>query len=443
MDTHAPFHTAEPGFGLYVHWPFCIRRCPYCDFNAYVAATAVDHERWRQALRRALRHAVAHAPGRILTSVFFGGGTPSLMEPATVATVLDQAAVYWSLADDVEVTLEANPGTLDGNRCQGFRSAGVNRLSLGVQALDDESLRRLGRIHNASQAMVAIDIARRFFPRLSFDLIYARPSQTLTSWQRELERAVALATDHLSLYQLAIEPGTSFFANQNTLMLPDENAAADLYQLTQVVTAAAGLPAYEISNHARRGAEGRHNLTYWRGGDSIGIGPGAHGRLTGRDGVTMATCQYRAPEVWLARAEAGDYGTLSFLSPEERVEELLLMGLRLTAGVDRTLFHRLAGRSLEGVLNPHVLARLDGFVVLDEGGLRATAAGRLVLNEILRQLDTSGNFFFPHGEGKKGFSEVSWSGMIPDRPRESGRLAPPPAEEHAHASNTPKERDLI
>ncbi|VBB68742.1 Radical SAM family enzyme, similar to coproporphyrinogen III oxidase, oxygen-independent, clustered with nucleoside-triphosphatase RdgB [invertebrate metagenome] len=383
-------HGTQHGLGLYIHWPFCIHKCPYCAFNSRVT-TAVNHEGWRWALRLALDHEVASMPkGHILKSVFFGGGTPSLMDPATVATVLDQAAVAWPIAADVEVTLEANPGTVDRDRLTDFRVAGVNRLSLGVQALDDRALRWLGRIHDTRQAIAAIDLARHFFPQLSFDLIYARPGQTLEAWRQELELAIALTADHLSLYQLTIEPGTAFSAYQARgalLVLPDEDTAADFYQMTQDVTAIAGLPAYEISNHARPGAECFHNVTAWQGGDIVGIGPGAHGRLSGfQRRNTIATRQHQTPAVWLARVESCTHRTVSYLSPEERLEELVVMGLRLTAGIDRTIFYNLVGRPLESIFSLQTLERLAEFVTLDAAGLRVTSTGRLVLDEILRQI---------------------------------------------------------
>ena len=370
-----------PGIGLYVHWPFCVRKCPYCDFNSHVTAR-VDHERWRRALLGALDHEAARAPGRTLASVFFGGGTPSLMEPATVAAVLERALTHWSPAPTLEVTLEANPGTVDCDTFADFRAAGVNRLSLGVQALDDGALHRLERIHDTAQAVAAIAAGQRIFPRVSFDLIYVRPEQTVASWRRELTQALALASEHLSLYQLTLAPGGVLGAWR----LPDEDTAADLYHLTQDMTAAAGLPAYEIANHARAGAECRHNLISWQGGEFVGIGPGAHGRVTDAGGAFRATCHYRSPKTWMARGEMGDYGTSSVLSARERVEEVLLMGLRLIAGIARPLFQRLTGCTLETVLDPRVVEGLRGYLVLDEAGLRTTFEGRLVMDEILRRL---------------------------------------------------------
>ncbi len=384
--------TGQSGFGLYIHWPFCVHKCPYCDFNSRVP-TGVNHADWRRVFLLALDYAVHAIPtGRHLSSVFFGGGTPSMMEPATVATVLERAVVSWPFAADVEVTLEANPS--DRDRLTDFRVAGVNRLSLGVQALEDSALCLLGRLHDTSQALSAIDMARHIFPKLSLDLIYARPGQTLCAWQRELEWALTLAADHLSLYQLTLEPGTVFFTAlaSGGLVLPDEDTSADFYQMTQEITTNAGLAAYEVSNHARQGDECRHNLETWQGCDIVGIGPGAHGRLTLSDcpkGMnTIATRQNRLPEVWRARVESATHQTVSYLSREERIEELVMMGLRLTAGIDRARFHNLVGCSLESVINVQALESLaeSGLVVLDAASLRVTPAGRIVLDEILRQL---------------------------------------------------------
>ena len=377
-------------FGLYLHWPFCVQKCPYCDFNSRVP-TGVDHADWRRVFLLALDYAVTEMPtGQYLSSVFFGGGTPSLMEPETVARVLDRAAASWPLADEVEVTLEANPS--DREKLTDFRVAGVNRLSLGIQALDDRALCFLGRLHDTRQALAAIEMALHLFPRLSLDLIYARPGQTLEAWQRELKWALTLASDHLSLYQLTLKPGTAFFADRVRDGLPDEDTAAAFYQMTQEITTTAGLPAYEISNHAQQGGECRHNMTTWQGGNTVGIGPGAHGRFTLCDGSlgmnTIATRQYRTPEVWRARVMSGTHQITSYLSPEERIEELVMMGLRLTAGIDRALFQKKVGRSLETVLSVPDLESLSGagFVIMDTASLRVTSAGRLVLDEILRQL---------------------------------------------------------
>ncbi|MBF0334939.1 MAG: coproporphyrinogen III oxidase, partial [Alphaproteobacteria bacterium] len=322
-------------FGLYVHWPFCISKCPYCDFNSHVAA-AIDQARWRAALLAELDHFARRTAGRELGSVFFGGGTPSLMEPATVAALLDRAASHWTIAPDCEITLEANPGTVDQAKFEGFRAAGVGRVSLGMQAMADDALRFLGRRHDSSEARRAVALARRLFPRMSFDLIYARPGQTPAAWAAELGAAIELAADHLSLYQLTIEPGTAFHPAQarGDFVLPDEEDSVAMFETTREICEAAGLPSYEVSNHARPGAECRHNLLYWEGGDYAGIGPGAHGRLT-LDGTTWATRQRRAPASWLDAVERQGHATResTALDPVERARERALMGLRLTRGI--------------------------------------------------------------------------------------------------------------
>ena len=380
----------DPGFALYIHWPFCKSKCPYCDFNSHVR-DGIEQERWRRALLAELDHAAAETPGRRITSIFFGGGTPSLMEPATVAALLDRAAARWAMAEDVEVTLEANPTSVEAARFAALRQAGVNRLSLGVQALDDRALRFLGRGHDAAEALAALALAGRHFTRYSFDLIYARPGQTLAQWQAELARAIGLAGDHLSVYQLTIEPGTAFATAyaRGDWALPEEDLAGDLFEATQDRLGAAGLTAYEISNHARPGGECRHNLTYWRYGDYVGIGPGAHGRMT-LGGGKFATRRHRAPETWLAAIERHGHGLQEriALTPTERREEMLMMGLRLAEGVGRVRFRAETGADIEASLDGERLADLvaGGFLVQDAQGLRATAAGRQRLNAVLAAL---------------------------------------------------------
>jgi oxygen-independent coproporphyrinogen-3 oxidase len=380
----------EPGFGLYVHWPFCLSKCPYCDFNSHVRA-AVDHGRWRAALLRELDHYAADTSGRQLTSIFFGGGTPSLMEPATVAAVIARAREHWPFGPDIEITLEANPTSVEAGKFAGFRSAGVNRVSLGVQALNDGDLKFLGRHHSAAEARAAIDIARRHFERYSFDLIYARPDQSAAAWNDELTEAIALAGDHLSVYQLTIEPETVFGAayRRGELQVPVEEDAAALFELTQERLNEAGLPAYEISNHARPGGESRHNLTYWRYGDYVGIGPGAHGRLT-IGGEKYATRQHRAPEAWLAAVEAAGHATRQRdpVAAADRLAELMMMGLRTAGGVPRSRIVAECGRPLEAAVAATRLERLigGGFLALDEAGLRATPAGRQRLNAVIGEL---------------------------------------------------------
>jgi putative oxygen-independent coproporphyrinogen III oxidase len=381
---------AEPGFGLYVHWPFCRAKCPYCDFNSHVAP-AVDEARFARALVAEIdRHADEIGP-RPLASIFFGGGTPSLMEPSTVAAVIERAVARFPPAADLEITLEANPTSVEAGRLAGFRAAGVNRVSLGVQALDDPALARLGREHSAAEALAAVDLAARLFPRFSFDLIYGRPQQTLAGWQAELERALGHADGHISAYQLTIEPGTRFHLLHETgqLAMPDDDLQADFYELTQAVLAAAGLPAYEISNHARPGQECRHNLVYWRSGEWAGIGPGAHGRLN-IAGQRVATEAWRLPKAWLERVEAKGSGERlrTALRPEEQAQELLVMGLRLAEGAELARLERIGGRRLDQLLDPAALEAFvaDGLVSLAGGRLAATAAGRQRLNGLLAAL---------------------------------------------------------
>ncbi len=375
---------------LYIHWPFCKSKCPYCDFNSHVR-DRIEQRRWRSALLAELEDAARETAGRRLGSIFFGGGTPSLMEPETVAALIARAGERWRFADEIEITLEANPTSVEAGRFRALAEAGVNRLSLGVQALDDRALRFLGRGHNAAEALAAIELARRHFSRFSFDLIYARPEQTRAAWQAELERALALAGDHLSLYQLTIEPGTAFATafQRGDFALPDDDLAGALYEETQARLEGAGLPAYEISNHARRGGESRHNLAYWRYQDYAGIGPGAHGRLT-FGGARFATRRHRAPETWLAAVESDGHGLQErvALDPAEQRRELLMMGLRLAEGVGRARFRAATGSEIETALDSARLADLTegGFVVLDGERLRATAAGRQRLNAVLAAL---------------------------------------------------------
>ena len=380
--------TAE--FAIYVHWPFCKSKCPYCDFNSHVRA-AIDEDRWRAALLADLDHYAAETTGRAVTSIFFGGGTPSLMSAPTVAAVLDRIAKRWPLDPAVEITLEANPTSVEAERFRDFRAAGVNRASLGVQALDDAALKFLGRAHDSREALAALDVARRHFERFSFDLIYARPGQTVAGWEAELERALALAGEHLSVYQLTIEPGTAFAAAhaRGDFALPDEETQAQLYETTQARLAAANLPAYEISNHARPGAECRHNLAYWRSADYVGVGPGAHGRLT-LDGARIATRQLRAPETWIAAAERQGHGSEErvVVPPPEHLEEVLMMGLRLAEGISRIRFRAALGQQFETALDAKRLAALieDEFLILDDQHLAATEAGRQRLNAVLAAL---------------------------------------------------------
>ena len=377
-------------FAIYVHWPFCRSKCPYCDFNSHVRER-IDEAAWRDALLAALDAQAARTRGRTVDSIFFGGGTPSLMAPSTTAAVLERIARHWSLAPDVEITLEANPTSAEAAGFAGFRAAGVNRLSLGVQALDVASLKFLGRQHDAEEARAAIALAARHFQRFSFDLIYARPHQTIASWRAELAQAVALAADHLSVYQLTIEPGTAFFAAhaRGDFILPDDDLASDLFEATQADLAAAGMAAYEISNHARPGASSRHNLVYWRYGDYVGVGPGAHGRLT-LEGKKLATRQIKAPELWLTSLQEGRDGMAEEVETpvKDRLTELTMMGLRLVEGIPRERFRLETGDEPEAVLDPKGLKDLieGGFVTLDADRLTATVTGRQLLNSVLARL---------------------------------------------------------
>jgi len=370
---------------LYVHWPFCRSKCPYCDFNSHVRE-AVDQERWRRALLAELDHYAQDTAGRRLTSIFFGGGTPSLMPPASVAAVIEAAARHFRFAADIEITLEANPTSAEASVFAGFAAAGVNRLSLGVQALDDASLQFLGRQHSAAEALAALALARAAVPRFSFDLIYARPGQRPADWAAELRRALDEGAEHLSLYQLTLEQNTVFHAQarRGELALPPEPLQAALYEMTQETLQAAGLPAYEISNHARPGAECRHNLVYWRAQDYLGIGPGAHGRLT-LGGEKWATRQHRAPEAWLDRVERDGHATRTreALSPPQRAEEALLMGLRLAEGVPLARLGEMAAALRQDRLQALAAA---GLLRLDDGRLIATPAGRQRLDALLGYL---------------------------------------------------------
>lgn len=375
------------GFGLYLHWPFCQSKCPYCDFNSHVAAK-VDQSRWLTAFEAEIDRVGALTEGRILNSVFFGGGTPSLMEVATVEGILNRVRSTWTLANDVEITLEANPGSVEAARFDGYAQAGVNRVSLGIQALEPDDLRRLGRMHSVKEALTAIGVAQSVFERVSIDLIYARQDQTLAGWTDELRRALDLGTSHLSLYQLTIEDGTVFgqmHAKRLLRGLPDEDRAADMFELTQEVTAAAGRPAYEVSNHARPGSESRHNLIYWRLGDYAGIGPGAHGRLTAGPG-RMATATERIPSAWLEQtlAEAGSAEAVEWLTAEERAAEYLMFAMRLREGASLDRFAGLAGRPLSADALEELVAL--GLVAHDAERVRTTSRGTLMLNGVLRRL---------------------------------------------------------
>jgi putative oxygen-independent coproporphyrinogen III oxidase len=379
----------EPAaFGVYVHWPFCLSKCPYCDFNSHVRHAAIDETRFARAFAAEIAATAARTPGRIVSTIFFGGGTPSLMQPATIAAVLDSISQHWHVAADAEITLEANPTSVEAARFRGYRSAGVNRVSLGVQALDDRALGALGRLHSAREALDAVAIARSVFDRYSFDLIYARPQQTPEEWAEELKRALAEAAEHLSLYQLTVEQETPFATLHaaGKLIIPDDDTARALYDTTQEVCAAHGLAAYEISNHARPGSECRHNLVYWRAQEYAGVGPGAHGRLD-IDGSRHATATEKRPEAWLQRVERGGHGLITddMLTREEMADEFLLMGLRLAEGIDPARYVELMNRPLDpariAALREHGLVETT-----DRGRLRVSVPGFPVLDAVVADL---------------------------------------------------------
>ncbi|MBT7343272.1 MAG: coproporphyrinogen III oxidase [Rhodobacteraceae bacterium] len=373
------------GFGLYIHWPFCESKCPYCDFNSYVSAT-VDNEMWEAALLSELDRHAALTPDRLLNSIFFGGGTPSLMPPKMVGRLIDRARSLWSFANDIEITLEANPSSVEASRFADFRAAGVNRVSMGIQALNDPDLKRLGRLHSVAEARSALAVAKAYFDRVSFDLIYARQDQTLEAWQSELTQAIEMSAGHLSLYQLTVEPGTAFgFRAQAGKLggLPDEDLSADMFEVTHEICAQAGLHGYEVSNYSLKSLESKHNIIYWRGGDYIGIGPGAHGRLT-LSGTRHATRTALAPQAWLERVAQRNTGTShqEILAPQDHANELIMMGLRVSDGISR--------RRIEGVADaplniPDHLLDL-GLLELSDSQLRATKAGRPLLNQLVQAL---------------------------------------------------------
>ena len=378
----------DPGFGVYVHWPFCLSKCPYCDFNSHVRAAPVDEARYVAAFKAELAHRAALAPGREVSSIFFGGGTPSLMKPQTVGAILDAIAANWTVSPSAEITLEANPTSVEAERFRGYRSAGVNRVSLGVQAMNDVDLKALGRMHSAAEAMAAVEIATTVFDRASFDLIYARPNQSPEDWARELREALKRAPEHLSLYQLTIEPGTMFerLVEAGKLTPPDPDLGRALWDVTQEMMEGAGMPAYEVSNHARPGAESRHNLVYWRYGEYAGVGPGAHGRLLSTQG-RMAQSTEKHPEKWLSAVEAQGHGLIEdeVLDAAAQGDEFLLMGLRLREGVDISRFQSIAGRALD----PARIAQMEGLGFVErtpEGRLRVTAEGFPLLDSVIAEL---------------------------------------------------------
>lgn len=377
----------QGGFGLYVHWPFCQAKCPYCDFNSHVVS-GIDQDRWAKALAREIKRWSERTPDRVLRSIFFGGGTPSLMNGSTVETILRAAQDGWTWSNDIEITLEANPTSVEAERFRDYAMAGVNRVSLGVQALNDTDLKRLGRLHDVATALKALKVARDVFARVSFDLIYARQDQTLPGWRSELETALAYEPDHMSLYQLTIEPGTAFWDRQlagGLKGLPDEDLAADMYDATQDICGNAGLAAYEVSNHAKNGCESRHNLVYWRYGDWVGVGPGAHGRITGLDGKRVSNVGYLQPGRWLQAAESGSGDeTLAPVSERDAFSEMLMMGLRLSEGID---LQRLATFGSVSALEQRVdELSADGFLWRDDTRFGTTDQGRLLLNRVVTEL---------------------------------------------------------
>jgi putative oxygen-independent coproporphyrinogen III oxidase len=379
--------TMTDPFGVYVHWPFCLAKCPYCDFNSHVRHGGIVQGKFLAAYLAELTHFASLAPHRVVSSIFFGGGTPSLMAPETVAAILDRIAELWPIAADAEITLEANPTSVEAGRFAGYRAAGVNRVSLGVQSLDDASLKALGRKHTSDEALAALAIAKQKFERVSFDLIYALQGQTLPAWRDELTRALTHAQDHLSLYQLTIEEGTPFAAlhASGALKVPEGEQAEEFYLLTQELCDSAGLPSYEVSNHARPGAESRHNLLYWRGHDYAGVGPGAHSRIT-RDDGKHAIAIRKSPEAWIDAVAASGHGIEQDerLSPQNSADEYLLMGLRLAEGIDVTRLKAIDGRKLDDARLQQLEAQ--GLVKRTPGRLRATDTGRLVLDRLIVEL---------------------------------------------------------
>ncbi|CAJ0856724.1 Heme chaperone HemW [freshwater sediment metagenome] len=378
----------DPGFGVYVHWPFCLSKCPYCDFNSHVRRGDVDEDRFVEAFAVELAHRARLAPGREVRSIFFGGGTPSLMSPSTVEAILSRIASHWTMAKDVEITLEANPTSVEASRFRGFKAAGINRVSLGVQALNDIDLKGLGRQHSVAEALMAVDIANQVFDRTSFDLIYGRSGQTPAAWRKELDLALARGPEHVSLYQLTIEPDTMFerMVNTGKMSIPDADTQRALWDVTQEVTARHGLPAYEVSNHARPGAECRHNLVYWRYGEYAGVGPGAHGRLVTTRGRRAQACE-KHPEMWLTCVETEGHGLVEdeLLNAEQEGDEFLLMGLRLREGIDPQRYFLLTGRKLA----PSRISELvgDGLVeVTRENRLRVSSEGFPVLDAVVADL---------------------------------------------------------
>ncbi|MGC2141876.1 MAG: radical SAM family heme chaperone HemW [Methylovirgula sp.] len=379
---------SDPGFGVYVHWPFCLSKCPYCDFNSHVRSEPIDERRFVAAIKSELAHRASLTPGRVVRSIYFGGGTPSLMQASSVSAILEAIGALWQQGPQIEVTLEANPSSVEAGRFREYRSAGVNRVSIGVQSFNDTALKMLGRLHNAAEANAALDVAASIFERYSFDLIYARPQQSVKEWRAELKTALARGSDHLSLYQLTIEPDTIYerLYRAGKLLMPDADTGRAFWDTTQELTSAANLPAYEVSNHARPGAESRHNLIYWRYGEYVGVGPGAHGRINTPNG-RRAQATERHPEMWLTVVETDGQAFVEdeILSSEERGDEFLLMGLRLSEGIEPARFEAVAGKRLD----PARIASLvsEGMVeVTPAGRIRVSAEGFPVLDAVVADL---------------------------------------------------------
>lgn len=379
---------AEPGFGIYLHWPFCAAKCPYCDFNSHVRHQKVDQPRFIEAFKREIEHNRQTTGPREVTSIFIGGGTPSLMDPETVDEILQTVKDAWTVPDHIEITMEANPSSVEASRFKGYRQAGVNRVSMGVQALNDKDLKFLGRLHNVAEAKKAISLARDIFPRMSFDLIYARPHQTPENWADELREAIDLAADHLSLYQLTIEEGTPFFTLHEAGKIPmlEDSLQAELYEVTQKVCTENGMPAYEVSNHAQPGAESQHNLNYWRYGDYVGVGPGAHGRIS-TGGKKFATVTEKHPETWLDLVENNGHGITEIeqLSSQDQADEMLLMGLRLREGIDVSRWSSLSDREFDADRENNLI-QYGMIERINNNRIRCTPSGMMVLDSVVADL---------------------------------------------------------
>lgn len=379
---------AEPGFGIYLHWPFCAAKCPYCDFNSHVRHQKIDQPRFVEAFKREIEHNRQTTGPREVTSIFIGGGTPSLMDPRTVSEILNAVKTAWTVPDGIEITMEANPSSVEATRFEGYRQAGVNRVSMGVQALNDKDLKFLGRLHNVQEAKTAISLARDIFPRMSFDLIYARPHQTPADWADELREAIDLAADHLSLYQLTIEEGTPFFQLHEAGKIPmlEDSLQAELYEMTQKVCTENGMPSYEVSNHAQPGAESQHNLNYWRYGDYVGVGPGAHGRIS-TGGKKFATVTEKHPETWLDLVEQHEHGIIEIeqLSSQDQADEMLLMGLRLREGIDVSRWSSLSDRAFDAERESNLI-QYGMIERINNNRIRCTPSGMMVLDSVVADL---------------------------------------------------------